>query len=142
MVRLASFSRHGDSLYLEIRKIELHGCQGRNRYEIQGVAGDGCAEAFVRVELADQPQVELLSICNDDGSGELLEDRVDLHELRQLILESLDHLYFCVDSPPGRRLPGRVSGYVENGCFYRFAKSRPRPHRAVVAEQEPIWLTA
>ena len=142
MVSLASVSGAGGSLYLEIRGIELHGERTGASYRISGMVGDGCDEALIRVELGALVQVEIIPICNDDGSGGTLDGRVATGELTRLILEALRPIYFCIDAPAAGRAPGRVTGYADGGRLFRLhqaAKPGPLP---VVAESGPLWRAA
>jgi len=143
MVTLSSLSSIGSPLYLEIRCIQLWGEQTSTRYCINGMVGDGCDEAFIRAELGEFSQVEIIPICNEDGSGGMLDQSIDRSELSRLILETLNHLYFCVDTPPRRRRPGHVTGYADSGRLYRLRTKRSKPHsRSIVAEPQPCWQAA
>ena len=143
MVTLSSFSNADSSLYLEIRSIDLRGEQENLLYHINGMVGDGCDEAFIRAQLGEPSLVEIVSICNEDGTGGLLEQRIDRFELSRLILETLGQLYFCIDSPPRRKSPGRVIGYADRGQLYRLRTVQAKPHLGpTVAERGSHWQAA
>ena len=142
MVSLASVSGAGGFLYLEIRRVELLEDRGNTSYLIDGMVGDGCDEAFIRVELSESTIVEIIPICGDDGLGDSLDERVGRAELTRLILDALRQIYFCIESSPGRK-PGRVTGYADGGRLFGLHDPVVRPRSVYeVAEAGPFWQAA
>jgi hypothetical protein len=143
MVSLSSVSEAGGTLYLEIRRIELRGGQTDASYRINGIVGDGCAEAWIKVELGESVMVEIVPICDESDMSETLDERVGAGELKRLVLEALTQVYFCVESAPQRRWPSRVTGYADKGRLYRLHETVVQPHQASrIAEPGPRWQAA
>jgi len=143
MVSLSSVSGSGASLYLEIRQIELQGAHSDAIYQINGMVGDSCDEALIYVELGSSPRVEIVPICNEDGSGDTLDERIGSSELKRLIFEALAQIYFCLEPVPGHQVPDRVVGYADGGRLFRLPEA-DMPSFSVhrIAEDGPFWQAA
>jgi len=143
MVSLSSVSGSGGSLYLEIRRIELLGVHSDISYQLNGMVGDGCDEALIRVELDSSPRVEIVPICNEDGSGGTLDERIGFCDLQKLIIDALTHVYFCLEPVFGEQSSAQVTGYVDGGRMIRLPDAvAPDDIIHQVAEEEPFWHAA